>query len=117
MAGVAPGKKVDPTSTRYDADKVRTVISRVVWLIFVLCAFALAVAALLKALEANEDNSLVSLFYNIAAAVDLGFFSLDDPIKKFTGENADMKIALFNYGIGSILYLIVGRIVEKLIHP
>jgi hypothetical protein len=117
MAGEAPGKKVEPTSNRYDVDKMRTIVSRVVWLIFVICALALAVAALLFALDANDKNNLVDLFYRIADAVDLGFFDLDNPIKQFSGENAATKTALFNYGIGSILYLIVGRIVEKLIHP
>ena len=120
MAGEAPGKKVDPTSTRYDADKVRTIVSRVVWLIFVLCALALAVAALLYAVKANDKNNLVNLVYNVADGVDLGFFGLDNPIKEFTDKDpadALRKTALFNYGIGAILYLIMGRIVEKLIHP
>ena len=124
MAGEAPGKKVDQTSTRYDADKIRTIVARVVWLIFVLCALALAVAALLYAIEAEPDNNLVDLFYSLADRVDLNFFGLEDPIREFTvnsgkdkGQVDLQKTALFNYGIGSILYLIVGRIVEKLIHP
>ncbi len=114
---MAGGKKADPTSTRYDADKLRTILSRVVWFIFVTCALVLAVAALLITVKANPDNSLVKLFYDIADGVDLGFFDLDNPIKKFDGDNAEIRIALFNYGIGAILYLIVGRVVEKLIHP
>ena len=120
MAGEAPGKKVDPTSTRYEADKIRTIVSRVVWLVFVLCALALASAALLYAVKANSDNTLVKLIYDIADGADLGFFDLENPIKEFTDKNAGdalRKTALFNYGIGAILYLIVGRIVEKLIHP
>lgn len=121
MAGEAPGKKVDRTSKPYDADKVRTIVARVVWLIFVLCALALALAALLYAIEAEEENNLVNLIYSVADAVDLNFFGLDDPIRKFTEDDSKTvdvpKTALFNYGIGAILYLIVGRIVEKLIHP
>jgi hypothetical protein len=120
MAGEAPGKKVDPTSTRYDADKLRIILSRVVWFIFVTCALVLAVSALLITVDANDKNSLVKLFYDIADGVDLGFFDLDKPIKEFTdgSEDANLrKTALFNYGIGAILYLIVGRVVEKLIHP
>lgn len=120
MAGEAPGKpgkKVDPTSTRYDVDRVRTIVARVVWLVFVICALVLAVAALLYALEANEKNNLVDLFYGVADRVDLGFFDLANPIRVFEGDDELKKTALFNYGIGSILYLIVGRIVEKLIHP
>jgi hypothetical protein len=121
MAGEAPGKKVDPTSTRYDADKARIIVSRIVWLIFVACAFSLAVAALLYSFDANEDNNLVNIFYSIADKVDLGFFDIhENPIKDFQKDNGDLdirKTALFNYGVGAILYLIVGRVLEKLIHP
>jgi len=119
MAGEAPGKKVDPTSKRYDADKIRTIVARVVWLIFVLCALALALAALLYAVEARPENNLVNIIYDVANAADLNFFGIDDPIREFSenGEVDLQKTALFNYGIGAILYLIVGRIVEKLIHP
>jgi len=117
MAGEAPGKKIDPTIARNDTDKIRTIVSRVVWLLFVTCALVLAVSALLITVDANDGNPLVKLFYDIADAVDLTFFDLSNPIKEFDGKNADMRIALFNYGIGAILYLIVGRVVEKLIHP
>ncbi|MDQ4053249.1 MAG: hypothetical protein M3237_11190 [Actinomycetota bacterium] len=119
MAGEAPGKKMDRTSTWSDADKIRTIVARLVWLVFVICALALAVAALLYAIEAESTNNLVSFFYNLADTVDLNFFGLHDPIREFRtdGRVDEQKTALFNYGIGSILYLIVGRIVEKLIHP
>ncbi len=121
MAGEAPGKKVDPSSTRYDADKLRIIGSRVAWLVFVTCAFSLAVAALLYSFDANEDNNLVNVFQTIADKVDLGFFDINDnPIKDFEKDDGELdvrKTALFNYGIGAILYLIVGRVVEKLIHP
>ena len=123
MAGEAPDKKVDPpskradTTQRVDADRIRTILARVIWLVFVLCALALAVAALLFAVKANDKNALVDLVYNVADGVDLGFFDLSNPIKEFDDDNSKVKTALFNYGIGAILYLIVGRIVEKLIHP
>ena len=122
MAREAPGgtagKKADYTRpTGVDADKVRTVISRIVWGVFVLFALVLAIAALLVALEANGDNSLVDAVYRLADAVDLGVFDLSNPIKEFGGSNADVKTALFNYGIGAVVYLIVGRLLERLIRP
>ena len=116
MAGEAPGKKTENTrSARVEIDKVRTIVARVVWAVFLLCALVLAVAALCIALDANEDNGLVEFVLSFADRVDLGVFDLDNPIKEFGGENGDTKTALFNYGIGAVLYLIVGRIVEKLI--
>jgi hypothetical protein len=89
----------------------------VVWLVFVLCALVLAVGALLVALHANVDNPLVEFVLDAADAVDLGVFSRENGIKEFTGANADTKNALFNWGIGAIAYLVVGRMVDRVIRP
>ncbi len=102
---------------RMSGAKLRTAVARVVWLLFVLCASALAVAALLIALKAEPKNPFVEVILDIAKAVDLGIFSLENPIKKFTGGNGRTMTALFNYGIGAIVYLILGRIIERLIRP
>ena len=96
---------------------IRTRIAQVVWLVFVLCALFLAVGALLVALDANVDNPLVEFVLDGADAVDLGVFSRENGIKEFAGDNADTKNALFNWGIGAIAYLVVGRIVDRLIRP
>ena len=55
----------------------------------------------------------------LAAAdrVDLGIFSRDNGIKQFSGANADTKNALFNWGLGAVAWLIVGRILDRLIRP
>lgn len=97
--------------------RIRTRIAQVVWLVFVLCALVLAVGALLVALDANVDNPLVEFVLDGADAVDLGVFSRENGIKEFAGDNADTKNALFNWGIGAIAYLVVGRIVDRLIRP
>ena len=52
-----------------------------------------------------------------ADAVDLGIFSRDNGIKQFTGENAETKNALFNWGLGAAAWLVVGRMLERLIRP
>lgn len=118
MAGSEPGKKVDHSRrTVIDADLVRNAVARVIWAIFLFSALVLAGAALAIALEANADNGLVDLVLRLADRVDLGVFDLDNPIKEFGGDDAATKTALFNYGIGAVLFLIVGRIVEKLIRP
>ena len=97
--------------------RTRGLLAQVVWLLFVVAALFLAVGALLVALDANEDNGLVQLVLDGADAVDLGVFSVDNGIMKFTGENAETKNALFNWGIGAVVWLVVGRILDRVIRP
>ena len=97
--------------------RVRTVIAQVIWLLFVVAALFLAVGALLIALDANADNELVQFVLDGADAVDLGVFSVDNGIMKFTGENAETKNALFNWGLGAVVWLVVGRILDRVIRP
>jgi len=96
---------------------VRTRVAQVVWLVFCLCALLLAVGALLVALDANEGNPLVELVVRGAGAVDLGVFSRDNGIFDFRGGNAEVKNALVNWGIGAVAYLVVGRILDRLVRP
>ncbi len=100
-----------------DVAKIRTLLARVVWALAVLFALVLALAALLIALDANNDNSLVTFVKDLADGVDLGVFDLDNPIKGFGGDNAETKTALFNYGLGAIAYLVIGRVLDRLIRP
>jgi hypothetical protein len=100
-----------------NAAKVRVRIAQIVWLVCVVCALFLAVGALCIALDANRENDLVRFVLDGANAVDLGIFSRENGIKEFSGENADTKNALFNWGLGAIAWLVVGRIVERIIRP
>jgi len=95
----------------------RTVLAQAIWLLFVVAALFLAVGALLVALDANTDNDLVQFVLDGADAVDLGVFSVDNGIMKFTGENADTKNALFNWGLGAVVWLVVGRILDRVVRP
>lgn len=97
--------------------RTRAVLAQVIWLLFVVAAIFLAVGALLVALDANADNNLVQFVLDGADAVDLGVFSVDNGIMKFTGENADTKNALFNWGLGAVVWLVVGRILDRVIRP
>lgn len=97
--------------------QVRTRVAQVVWLFFVIAAVFLAVGALCVALDFNPKNPLVEFFISGANFFDLDIFSRRDGIKTFQGANADVKNALFNWGIGAIVWLIVGRIVVKVIQP
>lgn len=96
---------------------VRARVAQVVWLVCVLAALALALGALLVALEADNDNALVSFVLNAADSVDLGVFSRDDGITQFTGEGSGVKNALVNWGIGAIAWLVVGRVLDRLVRP
>ena len=94
---------------RLSSGSWRTRVAQLLWTLCVLAALVLAVGALLVAIDANEDNGLVSLVLSAADAVDLGVFSRDNGIREFTGESAETKNAL--------VYLLVGRLLERVVRP
>lgn len=96
---------------------VRTRLAQVIWLVAVVCALFLATGALLIALDANQDNALVSFVLDAADAIDLGVFSRDNGIFTFEGADAATKSALANWGLGAVAYLVVGRILERIVRP
>ncbi len=104
-----------------DAAKARTLVARIIWGLCVLFAGVLAAAVLLIAIDANSRNELVRFIINFADNVDLGYFDLTDPIKDFdksvTDPAEDVKTALFNYGIAAIVWLVVGRLLDRVIRP
>jgi hypothetical protein len=97
-------------------DVVRSKIASVIWLVAVVCALFLAVGALLVALNANQDNSIVQFVLGGADLLD-GPFSRDNGVFTFSGENAATKSALVNWGIAAIVYLIIGKILDRIIRP
>lgn len=99
------------------AAKIRARLAQLLWLVCALCALLLAVGALLVALDANQKNALVDFVLEAADTVDLGVFSRTDGIKQFRGDGADVKNALFNWGLGAIAWLVVGRILDRIIKP
>jgi len=106
--------------TATNTDKIRTNVGRGVWGVFLVFGLVMAAAALLIALEANDKNSLVSFVLDFAKALDLGVFDLDNPIREFNGDDAqtnEIKQALLTYGLGAVTYLIIGRILERVIQP
>lgn len=101
------------------AAQVRLRVAQVIWLICVLAALVLAGAALLIALKANHTNGLVKFVKDTADNIDLGVFSLKHGVFHFKGHNhsADTKNALVNYGLAAVVWLVVGRIVERVVRP
>jgi len=104
-------------SAKIAVAKARTYLARVVWVVCVLAALALAVGALLIAVKANGHNGLVKGILNLADVADVGVFDLTNPIKTFTGSDVLIKTALLNYGLGALAWLIVGRILTWAIRP
>ena len=102
----ATGTSGTPGKGSASVARLRGWAAQVIWLLFVVAALFLAVGALLVALDANTDNGLVKFVLDGADAVDLGVFSVDNGIMKFTGENADTKNALFNWGVGAVVWLV-----------
>lgn len=99
------------------ANRVRTLIARIVWAVAVVLALVLALGALLITLDANRQNEAVRFILDAANAVDLGIFSRTDGIKEFTGSNAGVKNALFNWGLGAVAWLVIGKVLDKIIRP
>jgi hypothetical protein len=115
--------KEDTTSTsrRRSAasatNAVRARIAQLVWLACVLCALALALGALMVALKANTDNALVVFVKDAANTVDLGVFDRNDGVLVFEGDNAGTKNALVNWGLAAVVWLVIGRILDRIIRP
>ena len=99
------------------SSSVRVRLAQLVWLVAVVCALFLAVGALFIALDANPDNALVKFVLDVADAVDLEVFSRSNGIFTFDGGDAATKNALANWGLAAVAYLVVGRILERIIRP
>ena len=99
------------------ANAVRSKLASVVWLVAVVCALFLAVGALLIALQANEGNSIVQFILSTAEKLD-GPFSLDKGIFTFPDtQDGQVKSALTNWGIAAVVYLVIGKILDRIIRP
>ncbi|MGA9747816.1 MAG: hypothetical protein WBQ50_10225 [Nocardioides sp.] len=105
------------TAAKRATDSVRNKIASLVWLIAVVCALFLAVGALLVALKANQDNAIVQFVLDGADTLDLGVFSRDEGIFTFDRDRDGVKGALVNWGLAAMAYLIVGRILDRVIRP
>ncbi|MEP6665123.1 MAG: hypothetical protein ABJA81_01630 [Nocardioidaceae bacterium] len=110
------GKKVKAGS-----DLIRNRIASVVWLIAVLAAIVLAVGALLYALDANMDNGLVKGVLDVANKIDGPFWRIfefyQDQKGPGNGPHDATKEHLVNWGLAAVAYLVVGRIVDRVIRP
>ncbi|WP_240755851.1 hypothetical protein [Nocardioides iriomotensis] len=96
---------------------VRSKLASLLWLVAVVCALFLAVGALLVALKANQDNAVVTFILDGADTLDLGVFSREDGIFTFAKDPNQVKSALVNWGLAALAFLVVGKIVDRVIRP
>jgi hypothetical protein len=99
---------------------VRSRIAQVVWLLCVLAALVLAVGALCIALKANQDNNLVKFVIDGADKLDFGVFSRGkDGVAHWKGNTdaAHTKNALVNWGLAALVWLVGGKLVERVVRP
>ena len=101
------------------ANLVRTRIAQLVWILCVLAALVLAIGALCIALKANADNNLVKFFVDTADKLDLGVFSRTDGVAHWKGHSHEAltKNACVNWGLAAVVWLIAGKVLERLIRP
>ena len=105
-----PRKETSTATAMAAVSKVREVLATAVFTVAVLAALVLALGAVLIALKANEQNQIVAGIIDIARRV-VGPF--DDIFRMDTR----VKQVLVNWGIAAVVYLVVGRVAERVIRP
>jgi hypothetical protein len=110
------GRKGVGESVKAGSRAVRSRLAALIWLVAVICALFLAVGALLIALNANQDNSVVAFVLDGADLLD-GPFSRDNGPFTFDGKDAETKSALVNWGLAAVVYLVIGKILDRIIRP
>lgn len=111
------GARRAATLTKSGVNRLRTLLGQIVWIVCLLGAAALLLGTAVVVLEANTRNALVEGVLKAADWADLGVFSRTAGIKQFTGENALIKNAFVNWGLGAIVWLVVGRIARRILTP
>jgi hypothetical protein len=100
--------------------KLRSVLASVIWLLAVVAALVLAVGALLVALRFNLDNAVVKVITDLADKIDFGVlkdFAVKKGAKPSVRQDAAIKSTLVNWGIAALIYLVVGKVLDRLIRP
>ncbi|WP_410793041.1 hypothetical protein [Kribbella sp. C-35] len=99
------------TSVGSGVRKLRNLIASLVWLVAVLAAAVLALGALFTALDqTNQSNEIVRWI------LERGH-DLVGPFKDLFRLETAKNTLLVNWGIAALVYLIAGKIVERIIRP
>ena len=106
---------------------IRTRIATVIWMIAVFAALALAVGALCVALKVDFNNSALNGLASLCDVLDFGSFKtfagemkLDaflSTLDKVKPNDYPVKTVLMSWGAAAVIWLVVGKILDKLIRP
>jgi len=98
---------------------VRGRIASAVWLLAVVAALVLAAGALVIALELDPDNGFVALLTEAADRLNvLGELKTFDGGRTADSEQrALVKTVLVSWGLAAVAYLVVGKVLDRLIRP
>jgi hypothetical protein len=111
---VAHGAKVG-------TDAVRSRIASIVWIVAVACATILALAAVLIALQDNvkSGNPIVEFLTDMSNVIAGPFGEVSGNAFRGGIFNLDStpKEALANWGVAAVIYLVIGRIADRIIRP
>ena len=101
-----------------ETDQVRETMAKILRVVFLVFSVVLALGAFLVAAQDNvsQSNELVKFVLNFADAID-GPFSRENGIFEFKGENGTTKDAVVNWGIAAIVYLAIGRYLQRVLAP
>src|SRR4051812_9221368 len=94
--------------------------AQAIWAVCVLAALVLGVATLCIALKADQGNDLVRFLLQTADRLDFGVFSRgSDGVAHVKGHThaADTKNALVNWGPAAVVWLVGGRVLERVVRP
>lgn len=113
-----PKEGKEKKNTGDTVDSIRNGLATGVWVLAVLAAVILAVGALVLVLDFDKKNAVVKFFIDAAGALDIfGPFKEFEKGKKESQHSVEVKNALVNNGIYAIGYLIVGKVLERVIRP
>lgn len=100
-----------------DVNRVRSVLATVIWAVAVAAAAILAIGALLIVLDFNRQNGFVQFITDTAD--NLNFLGT---LKEFQegGKKGGVdvtKTVLVNWGICAVVWIVLGKIIERLVRP
>jgi hypothetical protein len=101
-------------------DSARRVVATVIWVLAVVAALLLAAGALVIALDFNEKNRFVDFLTTTAENLNfLGEMKSFEPDGKSEAaqHSALVKEVLVNWGICAVVYLVIGKVLDRLIRP
>lgn len=115
-----PTPKTRSGQAKKTVGAVRTRVGQLVWTLCALAALVLAAGALLISLQgvgSNADNQLFQWIVDAGDKLDLGVLSRQNGLFDFTGKHGDTKDALANWGLAAVVWLVVGRVLDRVIRP